>query len=108
MFREKELPEILDMIYENLEVRSNGQIDENRTRDLENRIRELEENRKVPECPVCFERFQKDRPIFSCGDGHHLCGSCKSHRSVRVCPRCRKRFTGRAIDFENHINELWG
>ena len=78
------------MIYENLEVRS--QIDENRTRELENRIRELEEkrireleeNRKVPECPVCFERFQKDRPIFACHEGHHLCGSCKSHKSVRV------------------------
>ena len=97
MFREKELLVILDLIYENLEVRSNIQIEENKelrsrireledniTSQLENRIRELEENRKVPECPVCFERFQKDRPIFACHEGHHLCGSCKSHKSVRV------------------------
>ena len=37
MFRENELRDILYLIRENLEARSNGQIDENRTRDLENR-----------------------------------------------------------------------
>ena len=73
---------------------------------MEARIEELEEENteltidqmeKIPECPVniklhftlsdkfpqcfisqvCFDQFKKDRPVFSCPVGHHICGACK-------------------------------
>ena len=33
---------------------------------------------------VCMEKFQRGGQIFSCTNGHFLCGACKSHSSIKV------------------------
>jgi len=96
--REKELKEILDLIPGTIEFRM---------RQIEESARNVSLDQKIPECPVCFEKFPKDGRIFSCSNGHFLCGSCMSHDSIRVCPKCKKDFVGRAHDFEEVVNTLW-
>ena len=64
-----------------------------------------------------------DLPIFSCVVGHHLCGSCKASKTVKVkdwfadkfilnlakvCPICKCQFSGWAHNFENLVGELGG
>ena len=38
------------------------------------------------ECPVCLE-VPRAAPIFSCRNGHLICGSCQP--KVKCCPTCR-------------------
>lgn len=38
------------------------------------------------ECPVCLE-FPRDSTIFTCSNGHVVCGICKP--KVKTCPTCR-------------------
>ena len=41
---------------------------------------------KFPQCfisQVCLVQFQKDRPIYGCPVGHHICDSCKPSIQVR-------------------------
>ena len=144
-FREKGLSGVLDV----LEVMA-ARVDPLKT-DLEAKIDQLEEENteltinqveKIPEClvniklhftlsdkfpqcfisQVCLVQFQKDRPIYGCPVGHHICDSCKPSIQVRewspgqfylnlhvqVCPSCQRPIGGRNHDYENLISELWG
>lgn len=41
------------------------------------------------ECPVCKETF--DKPIFTCTNGHLVCGTCKVKLdNPNACPTCRE------------------
>merc|ERR1712062_195858 len=91
--RKKDLMEILDLIPGTREFKM---------KQLEESARNVSLKQKIPECP-----FPKNGRIFSCSNGHFLCGSCKCHDSIRVCPKCKKNFVGRAHDFEDVVNTLW-
>jgi len=54
-------------------------------RELEEQIRKLKTSKKNPECPVCFEEFEKNSRIYSCVNGHFICSDCKLF--IQVCPR---------------------
>jgi len=105
--REGGLSEICDLIEEAKDARSDAKI-----RQLAEEKAELSRSllEKIPECPVCLERFQKDRPIFICIFGHHICGSCKANKikAIKVCPTCQRPFSGRAHDFEKFVSDIWG
>lgn len=62
----------------------------------------------IPECKVCLQTYRRGGQIYSCSSGHLLCGSCRDHPAIKFCPRCRRDISGRARDFEDHINDLWG
>ena len=42
-------------------------------------------DKAIPECPVCLERMTGE--IYSCKNGHGICGTCKPR--VRTCVTCR-------------------
>ena len=84
---------------------------------------------EFPQCfisQVCLDQFKKDRPVYSCPVGHHICGDCKVNIQVRplflsssvlfylnlvkVCPTCERPVSGdaRDHDFEKLVNDLWG
>merc|ERR1712062_56368 len=44
---------------------------------------------RIPECPVCFERFRGQSQVFQCEQGHFICGDCRPR--VQNCPTCRGR-----------------
>lgn len=102
--REKGLPGVCDLLFETMAARmgqqeaSNDQLKVERTSFL----------KKIPECPVCLDQFKKDRPVYSCPVGHHICGSCKAN--IQVCPTCQRPVSGeaRAHDFEKLVNDFWG
>ena len=45
-----------------------------------------EELREYFECPICYE-VPRSPPIFSCPQGHMLCGKCRPR--LTACPICR-------------------
>lgn len=47
-------------------------------------------DKAIPECPVCLERMTGE--IYSCKNGHGICGTCKPW--VRTCATGR---TGKYI-----------
>merc|ERR1711993_105932 len=55
--------------------------------------------KRIPECPICFEKFKSGCEVFQCGQGHFICGKCRSQ--VQSCPRCRSGLIGRCHDFEH-------
>ena len=62
----------------------------------------------IPECPVCYDQFQRGHPIYQCDSGHFVCGSC--YERVNSCPVCRGDMMGRCTDFEkfleNNVNNI--
>jgi len=59
---------------------------------------------RIPDCPVCFEKFSKNSEVHHCKTGHFVCGSCRPR--VRNCPTCRGRILGRAHGFEEFLDNL--
>jgi len=110
--REKGLSDICDLIDDVKDARigqlkeEKCQLQEEKSQLQEEKTRQLLE--KIPECPVCLDQFQRDLPIISCGVGHNICGSCKTSKTIKVCPTCQRPFSGRAHDFENLVSDLWG
>ena len=93
-FRENGLSDICDL----LEEAKDARMEEEKKSELRRSLLE-----KIPECPVnikfyfaisgkfpqcfisqvCLNQFQKDRPVYSCPVGHHICGVCKVKIQVR-------------------------
>jgi len=59
---------------------------------------------RIPECPVCFERFRAQSQVFQCEEGHFVCSSCRPR--VETCPTCRGRIMGRCNGFEQFLQTL--
>eukprot|EP00092_Neocalanus_flemingeri_P072994 GFUD01089959.1.p2 GENE.GFUD01089959.1~~GFUD01089959.1.p2 ORF type:complete len:116 (+),score=33.95 GFUD01089959.1:158-505(+) len=57
----------------------------NRTHQL---AKEIEEEERDVECPVCFELCSK--PIFMCDLSHQICKQCRP--KMKVCPQCREPY----------------
>lgn len=38
------------------------------------------------ECPVCLDI---SLPVYQCGNGHIICGSCWEALIAKICPTCR-------------------
>lgn len=61
--------------------------------------------KKIPEeieCPICTEISQQ---MFTCVNGHSICGQCAKHPSIEDCPMCRVRFKGNCTC--RIKNEMW-
>ena len=59
---------------------------------------------RIPECPVCFERFTGQSQVFQCQQGHFVCGTCGPR--AHICPTCRGRMIGRCNGFEQFLQSL--
>ena len=59
---------------------------------------------RIPECPVCFERFTGESQVFQCQQGHFVCGTCRPR--VQSCPVCRGPMMGRCNGFERFLQSL--
>ena len=57
----------------------------------------------IPECPVCFIQMRAPVHIFSCPNGHFVCGSCKPRIVRNKCAECRSQYMGRASGVENMV-----
>ena len=60
--------------------------------------------RRIPECPVCFERFTGQSQVFQCQQGHFVCGTCRPR--THICPTCRGTMIGRCNGFEQFLQSL--
>ena len=54
--------------------------------DKKYRIETTEKLLDIMECPVCLE-VPRSAPIFSCRNGHLICGTCQP--KLDCCPICR-------------------
>ena len=59
---------------------------------------------RIPECPVCYERFTGQSQVFQCQQGHFVCGTCRPR--VHTCPVCRGNMMGRCNGFEQFLQSL--
>ena len=57
----------------------------------------------LPSCPVCYERMKPPLQIFTCGNGHLICSSCKPE--VTMC-YCQAMYTGRATAMEQMVRTI--
>ena len=57
----------------------------------------------IPSCPVCFETMKPPFQIFTSGNGHLICSSCKPE--VSTC-YCQAKFTGRATAMEQMVRMI--
>ena len=58
----------------------------------------------IPECPACLEPMV--RQIFSCPNGHLICGACKPEVVGNVCTNCRAQYGGRASATEEMVRNM--
>ena len=59
---------------------------------------------RIPECPVCYERFTGQSQVFQCQQGHFVCGTCRPR--VQTCPVCRGPMMGRCHGAEQILQSL--
>ena len=59
---------------------------------------------RIPECPVCYERFTGQSQVFQCQQGHFICGACRPR--AQICPTCRGTMIGRCNGFEQFLQNL--
>ena len=59
---------------------------------------------RIPECPVCRERFTGASQVFQCQQGHFVCGTCRPR--VENCPICRGNMMGRSHGFEEFLGSV--
>ena len=60
---------------------------------------------EVPECPVCSEEMAAPVHIFSCENGHLICGGCRPR--TRHCAECRdKEYIVRNLYAEQRIRAI--
>ena len=63
---------------------------------------------KTPECPMCLEDMKPPLQIFSCHNGHLICGECKPKVIDDVCITCRTvKYMGRATAMEQMISDMF-
>jgi len=66
---------------------------------------------KIPECPACLKEMCSPIEIFSCRNGHLLCGKCKPLvTAIRadMCMTCGTvKYMGRATAMEQMIREMF-
>merc|ERR1712241_1377052 len=75
-------------------------------------------NSIIPECPVCLEQMRPPVHIFTCENGHAICGTCRFGPAPAVatggayvlerverCTSCRTKYTGRATLVEQMIRQ---
>ena len=58
---------------------------------------------KVPECPVCCERFDRNSEVYHCNQWHWVCGRC--YEQIDVCQKCKWKIIGRSHDLEELLQE---
>ena len=59
----------------------------------------------APECPICLELMLPPTKIFTCSNGHLVCGPCKE--KVAQCSICMKPVMGRATAMEQMLRTLF-
>jgi len=115
MRHDKECQELSKKHKEEVESLHN-QITENKRKinDLEKAMQsrlEFPRGPKVPECPVCLEEMIPPTEIFSCRNGHLVCGECKPKVTATadsMCTTCRTvKYMGRATAVEQMIREMF-
>jgi len=57
----------------------------------------------LPSCPVCYKTMKPPLQIFTCGNGHLICSSCKPE--VTMCS-CQALFMGRATAMEQMVRMI--
>jgi len=98
-------------------VRTKQKEIENKRKELADKQKRIVEKQKqlqrgvgggqeeVPECPVCFEEMAAPVHIYSCENGHLICGGCRPR--VRRCAECRdKRYKIRNLYAEKRIRAI--
>ena len=61
---------------------------EQKIKERRQKLQELAGGDKIiPECPICLETMTAETPIYSCKNGHLVCGTCKPR--VKTCATCR-------------------
>jgi len=92
------------------------QIDKNKRKinDLEKVMQsrlECPRGPKIPECPACLEEMSPPIEIFSCRNGHLVCGKCKplvTEIRADMCMTCGTvKYMGRATAMEQMIREMF-
>ena len=59
----------------------------------------------IPECPICLDPMAAPAQIFSCMNGHNICGTCKPR--VKTCATCRSgEYICRNIAVEQMVRGL--
>merc|ERR1719210_2035162 len=57
----------------------------------------------LPSCPVCFETMKPPLQIFTCGNGHLICSSCKPRATTCFC---QAMYMGRATAMEQMVRNI--
>ena len=57
----------------------------------------------LPSCPVCFETMKPPLQIFTCGNGHLICSSCKPRATKCFCQAV---YMGRATAMEQMVRTI--
>ena len=57
----------------------------------------------LPSCPVCYQTMKPPLQIFTCGNGHLICSSCKPE--VTMCS-CQALYMGRATAMEQMVRMI--
>jgi len=79
--------------------------------DPSNPLQEMNQIKKVLECPVCLIEMLPPTRIYQCSNGHGLCEVCKvgmerSETRRTTCPTCNARIIGRANAMEQVARSL--
>jgi len=63
----------------------------------------------IPECPACYEEMRPPLQIYTCGNGHLICSTCKAKiKDNRCIKRCGAEYTGRATFAEQMVRQILG
>ena len=57
----------------------------------------------LPSCPVCYETMKPPLQIFTCGNGHLICSSCKPRATKCFC---QAMYMGRATAMEQMVRTI--
>ena len=65
------------------------------------------QHQKLPECSICMEEMVAPVQVYSCKNGHLICGTCKP--STTSCTTCddREGYTFRNVAVELMIQQRW-
>ena len=60
----------------------------------------------IPECPVCLDPMAAPVQIFTCSNGHLVCGDCGPQVPGARCVECQVPYTGRATSMEKTVRRI--